>query len=487
MHRKHLPLTLVCAALAAAVAGPVRASPWAEVGDDQLRADIETVAAAGLIDGITSQWPLPWNSLYGRLRDADLSEAPAAARAAAARLLSQAMSSTRSGWSGAAALDLTNQPALVRDFGAMGIGQAQSQVSLSYSSADIAGRIALGAFSQKAGQGAKVMPDQSFVAAKLGGEALVYAGWLTHWWGPGWISALSLSDNARPMPQVGIQRLETSASSWPVLDWLGPWQAEFFLGLLDGPRLQKNTIYDALRVTFNPAPGLEIGLARTDESCGQNHPCNPLNYFSLQNSPTHPDPFNGEGLIDVKYGHDIFGVPVQAYLQVMNEDTSPFTHSGTSHLFGATAFVPTGGNPLRLTAEFGDSIATADIFSFGSYFYGFSYTDYKYLDGMRYRGRTLGFSLDDDSKLLSLQAGWSDEAGRFYELSLHRAAIGTSHTPPGNNIISTQPVTLDIAEAKVTLPFEHCRLELAARIQDDQPRPQRGMTGALEMALKVPL
>jgi hypothetical protein len=106
---------------------------------------------------------------------------------------------------------------------------------------------------------------------------------------------------------------------------------------------------------------------------------------------------------------------------------------------------------------------------------------------MRYRGRTLGFSLDDDSKLLSLQAGWSDQAGRFYQLSLHHAEIGTPETPAGNNIVSTQPVKLNLAEARVTLPFEHFRLDLSARIQDDQPRPDHGMTGALEMALKVPL
>ena len=485
MHRRHLTPPLVCALLTAAA--PALASPWAEVGDNQLRADIESVAAAGLIDGVTTQWPLPWTSLYRHLRDADMTNASPEAQAAAARLLTRALGDNRPGWSGSTELDVTNAPSVVHGFDSLDRGQAQSQASLSYSSGDFAGRLSLGTYSDAFGKGAKVMPDNSYVAAKLGDEALVYGGWLSHWWGPGWNSALSLSNNARPMPQIGIQRLDTSQSSWPILDWLGPWQGEFFVGLLDGPRLQKNTIYDGLRFTFNPAPGLEIGLARTDEMCGQDHSCNPIDYFNLQNSPGHTDNFNDEGLIDVKYSHDIFGVPVQAYLQLMNEDSSPFTHSGTSHLFGATAFVPTAGNPLRITAEFTDSIATTDIFSFGSYIYGFAYTDFKFIDGMRYRGRTLGFSLDDDSKLLSLQAAWSDQAGRFYELSLHHAEIGTPQTPPGNNIVSTQPVKLDMAEARVTLPFQHFKLDLAARIQDDQPRPQHGMTGALEVALKVPL
>lgn len=462
------------------------ASPWAEVGDNQVRADIEMLATAGVIDGVTTAWPLPWNAIYRELRDANLEGQPATVQSAAARVLSRAAADNHPGWTYSSYTDIASDPATIRGFDAMGYGDAQSQASASYNSNDFAARVSLGGLTQSFGSGAtKVMPDGTFVAAKIADEALVYGGWLTHWWGPGWISALSLSNNARPFPQVGIERLGTEASSWPVLDWLGPWQAEFFIGLLDGPRLQKNTVYDGLRVTFNPAPGLEIGLARTDEECGQDHPCNPLNYFNLQNSPGHPDPFNDEGLIDVKYSRDIFGVPSQIYLQLMNEDTSPFTHSGTSHLFGVTSFVPTGGNPLRLTVEFTDSIATLDAFSFGTYIYGFAYTDFKYIDGMRYRGRTLGFSLDDDSKLLSLQAAWSDQGGRFYELSLHHASVGTPHTPPGNNIVSTQPVTFDLAEARVTLPFGRLKLDLTARVQDDQPRPEHGVTASIETALRV--
>ena len=462
------------------------ASPWAEVGDNQLRADIEMLATARVIDGVTTAWPLPWNSIYRELRDADLEGLPSEVQAAAARVLAESAADNHPGWSHQAYTDVTNNPAVVRGFDAMGIGDAQSQASASYNSSDFAARISLGGITQSFGSGAtKVMPDGTYVAAKIYDEALVYGGWLTHWWGPGWISALSLSDNARPVPQVGIERLGTEASTWPVLEWLGPWQAEFFIGLLDGPRLQKNTVYDGLRVTFNPAPGLEVGLARTDEICGEDHPCSPAYYFELNNSPNDVNKTNDEGLIDLKYSRTIWGVPAQLYGQLMNEDTSPFTHSGTSHLIGASLFLPTAGNPLRVTAEFTSSLATLDAFSFGTYIYGFSYTNGGYPDGMRYRGRTLGFSLDDDSKLLSLQAAWSDQGGRFYELSLHRVSIGTDQTPPGNNIVSTQPVKFDLAEARVTLPLGRLKLDLTGRVQDDQPRPDHGVTASLETAIRV--
>ena len=51
---------------------PLSASPWAEVGDNQLRADIELLQSAGVIEEITIQWPIPWESLRGDLSRANL-------------------------------------------------------------------------------------------------------------------------------------------------------------------------------------------------------------------------------------------------------------------------------------------------------------------------------------------------------------------------------------------------------------------------------
>jgi hypothetical protein len=170
----------------------------------------------------------------------------------------------------------------------------------------------------------------------------------------------------------------------------------------------------------------------------------------------------------------------------MNEDYSWFNHSGTSHLFGLSVFLPAPENPIRLTAEFTDSIATLHPFSFGSYIFGFSYTNGQYSDGMRYRGRTLGFSLDDDSTLVSLQGSWTDSAGRFYELSFHHANIG-NRSSMGSNIVSPVPVLLNLGEARVSLPWQGWKIDLAGRVQDDQPRPHKGFAAAAEIALRAPL
>jgi hypothetical protein len=469
----------------------VKASPWAEVGDNQLRSDIELLAAAGLIDDVTTHWPLPWQSLVAALGHANLSTQPSAVRAAAERVLQQAGAQTAPGFSASISADATNQPSVVYGFDGMGRGKGEGQLSISSNGDVFSSRLSLGAFAQDYKRNAlKLMPDGTFVSARLGG-ALVYAGYLDHWWGPGQISALSLSNNARPMPQVGIERSSTTASSWPVLNWLGPWQVEFLLGYMDGPRIQSDTYYNALRFTFNPLPGLEVGLARTEMFCGQGHPCSPLrDYFSFNNTPgLGANKTNDQGVFDLKYSNRIGDVPFQVYTQMMNEDSSPITTSGTSHLFGFSLFIPAPHNPVKLTAEYTDSISTKDIFSFGSNIYGFSYTNGSYPDGMRYRGRTLGFSLDDDSTLASLQGSWTDAGGRFYELSLHHATIGSSHSL-GANIVSATPVLVNLAEARVSLPLKlgnGIKLDIAGRLQDDQPRPSQGFAAAIEVGLRIGL
>jgi hypothetical protein len=483
---------------------PLSASPWAEAGDNQLRADIELLQSAGVIEDITTQWPLPWASLEGDLSGANLASQPAQIQAAAERVLARAEAATAPRAAAWASLDATNKPNVVYGFDGMGRDEGQAQLSAEATGGAFSGRVSLGAITTNFtgnsvpltpgsvqgsyfGGNTKLMPDGSYGTVRLG-DVRLYMGYLDHWWGPGNISALALSNNARPMPQVGIERADTRASSWPVLNWLGPWQFEFFLGYLDGPRIQPDTYYNAARFVIHPFNGFEVGVARTEEFCGDGHPsCSPIkDYFHFANNPNDVNKTNDEATWDLKYSHKVAGVPFQAYLQLMNEDYSWFNHSGTSHLFGLSAFLPAPENPIRLTAEFSDSIATLHPFSFGSNIYGFSYTNGTYFDGMRYRGRTLGFSLDDDSTLLSLQGNWSDSEGRFYELSFHHATIGNSHSV-GNNVVSTTPVLLNLGEARVSLPWQGWKIDLAGRLQDDQPRPHRGFAAGAEIALRAPL
>lgn len=487
MNRALWFVTFIICAFAAPLSSTM-ASPWAEVGDSQLRSDIQVLASAGVIDDITTQWPIPWAGVIYRLKSEDaLANQPAYVREAARRVLDQARRQMRIGdLRVSATVDVTNRPDIVRGFDALGLGEGQAQLSLEYMTSTTAVRLSGGIFASRFQGGDKqFMPDGSYVAQKIGG-ALVYAGYLSHWWGPGWISALSYSNNARPFPQIGIERDSTSEFHTPWLSWLGPWQMEFLVGWFNDKRVATNTYWDGFRFTFNPLPGLQIGLARTDELCGKGHPCKPLaTYFDLRNDPSHISRTNDEGIIDIHYARSAFGVPFEVYAQVMNEDSNPIVHSFTSHLFGASVWVPIAAQNVRLTAEYTDSIATKNIFSFGDVGFGVSYNDSKYpIDGMRYRGRALGFSLDSDSRLLSLQASAVDAGDRTFTITFHRAQVSTPLTGPANPL-TTSPVTIDIGEARVTVPWSNIKLDMAARVQDDQLRPHHGFTAAFEAALEV--
>lgn len=477
----------------AAIIPPANASPWAEVGDNQLRSDIELLQSAGLIETITIQWPLPWHGLVAQLANADLAIQPLPVRDAAMRVLAQARAGTAQGVSASAYVDATNLPSVVYGFDSMGRDEGQAQLSVEGTSGALSGRVSLGAITSNFGRNSwRLMPEGTYFSAAAAGVR-VYAGYLDQWWGPGQITALQLSNNARPMPQVGIERSSTEASSWPVLNWLGPWQAEFMLGYLDGPRIQTDTYYSGVRLSVQPLQGLELAIARTEQFCGQGHDCVPLrDYFQFSNNPDSPNNTNDELAFDFKYSHTLWSVPFQVYMQLMNEDYSWFNHSGTSHLFGASAWLPMGdNNPVKLTAEFADSIATLHPFSFGDTIPGFTYNNASYPDGMRYRDRTLGFSLDNDSTLISLQGSWTDPGGRFYELSFHHANIGLSQSA-GNNILTPVPVHLNMGEARVRLPVRlgHAKgvtLDLAGRLQDDQLRPHQGFAAAIEAGVRIGL
>jgi hypothetical protein len=169
---------------------------------------------------------------------------------------------------------------------------------------------------------------------------------------------------------------------------------------------------------------------------------------------------------------------------MMNEDSSPITHSITSHLIGASVWVPIRKNAMRVTLEYTDTVPTIDIFSFGNVDHGAAYNNFQYADGMHYRGRSFGFSLDSDSRLASLQASWTGDNDWTWEGTLHHAVISNPNNRTGN-VVTTAPVIVNLAEARLAIPLWNMgmKLDLAARVQDDQPRPDKGATGAFEAAL----
>ena len=486
-------LRLSCAGLLLATAVEAQAKPWLEVGDRGLRSDVELLAAHGLIDGVVTTWPIPAGQLAPLSDKEKIDGQPAYVRAAAARVhAALTIGEPEPTLHPLADVRLTNRADTVRDFGTLARDQADVHAGVEWQSEGFSARLRAGEQTHFNGNDARFALDGSYLAAKFGGLR-VYGGWVEQWDGPGWTSSLLLSNNARPFPKIGLMRDDTHAFQTPWLSWIGPWQLNFFIGDLDGPRTDTNTVLTGLRFSFNPLPGLEVALTRDTELCGKHHPCNPLKAeFNPQNDPQHTNQSNDEAGIEFKYSHLIGAVAVSPYVQFMNEDTGPFTHSYTSYLGGASLAGPWGDNGAnwRVTAEYADSVATLNWFDFGKKATGNAYNNGGYPDGYRYRGRTLGFSLDSDSRLLSLAALITDSAGLryrvvYYRANINSAALANVQTQGSflYNTVSARPVLVNQFEAGVTVPLRMLSFDFAVRGQDHQAYPRPGGNIAVEGGL----
>ena len=470
-------------ALLLAFTAPIGAAPWAGVGDRTLRSDIEILASRGLIDGVVTTWPIPAGQLQHLPNITRVAREPPYVLAAARRVLdwlnrSQGLKPTLD-------VRVASEPETVRDFGANARNQVDAKAGLDWTGDWAAIGINVGEQARFNRDEKNFSLDGSYVSLDFA-NARIYGGYVDQWYGPGEISSLLLSNNARPFPKFGIMRDDPHAFETPWLSWIGPWQVNFFVGLLDGPRIDRHTAFSSLRITFEPINNLEIGLTRLTELCGANHPCHPLkSWFHFRNDDRAGglNETNEEAGIDFKYTLALHTVSISPYVQFMNEDTGPFTHSATSYLGGATMVGPFGDFSAhwRLTGEYTDSVATKNWFGFGDLFHGAAYNNGGYVDGFRYRDRTTGFSLDSDSHLLSVVGSVTDSAGWMYRLVYHHARISTPELaaaqlsePNTRNSVSSVPLTINQVEAGLSVPWHGFTLEASVRGQDDQVAPRHG-------------
>jgi hypothetical protein len=107
---------------------------------------------------------------------------------------------------------------------------------------------------------------------------------------------------------------------------------------------------------------------------------------------------------------------------------------------------------------------------------------------MRYRNRSLGFSLDSDSQLLSLSGNWHSAGGIDYGLTLYHADVSNPYIRAKSvnfyNAVTTSPVRINMVEGRVSFPLRQMMVDLAVRAQDDQPRPDHGFNAAVEIRLR---
>jgi len=399
---------LLIAALAmqlpSALAGPSIAP-----GDLALRHDIQRLADAGIITGPVTTWPLAWGPILDDLRNADATNLSAAISDSLARVNDRANWETRtSELTFNAKVGVADNPTRIRSFQDTPRGSTEVSAGLSWIgdwlSADLNVQLV-----DSTQDDEELRYDNSMIGVVIGNYSIA-ASTMQRWWGPGWDGSLILSNNARPMPSLTIDRLFTDAFESKWLSWFGPWDISVMFGQMEKERHVPNAKFFGMRFNFKPFPSLEIGLSRTAQWCGDGRPCDFDTFAKLfrgrDNVGTfgitaENEPGNQLAGLDFRWSPSFIKLPIAVYGQYIGEDESdglPSAYLAQGGLEGSGYVLDKWS--FRWYAEFAGTscdFRKEDIFNC-------AYNHSIYQTGYRYRGRTVGHGADNDARLVS--AGW---------------------------------------------------------------------------------
>lgn len=434
-----------------------RADPWLAPGDEGLRSDISRLADAGILRGPVTTWPLSWPDIARDVLAAKSDFLDQATFESLLRVQRLARAASTTGFSGIGArVRGTNEPTGLRQFADTAREEGEVTVRASMISSHFAANLqATYAFDPDDGK--SVRADGSYLGFNVG-NFMLSAGYMERWWGPGWDGSLILSTNARPMPTVTLERNYTDPFRTPWLSWIGPWRASIAVGEGESDGLAVGKVkFLAARVNFRPRPWLELALTRTAQWCGGDRPCDFDTFTDMllgrdnqddeTGSPSAEQPGNQMAGYELRLRSPWRKLPLAVYSQWIGEDEagglpSKFIGQYGGEVWGSARF---GG--WRLYAEYSD---TACNFSRREPQFGCAYRNTIYPQGYSYRGRIIGHTMDNDSRMYSLGGVLTFSNGDV-------ASIGVRHVElnrdGGSHAISDVPAELDNVELRYSRTF----------------------------------
>jgi Capsule assembly protein Wzi len=227
-------------------------------------------------------------------------------------------------------------------------------------------------------------------------------GQQSQWIGPGEASSFLFSNNAEPIPMFKISSV--SPFKFPLLSrFLGPAQAEYFLGQMSGHEFEYNLADSALvgptnispqpflqgvKINFKPSPNFTFGAGFTAQFAGPGLPFTIHNFFRSLYSHTGGTDNPGKRLTSFDFSYRVPGIRnwLTIYSDLLAVDEySPIGSSRASVNPGIyMPRIPKIPN-LELRAE-GLHESLADEFAPGFVYYGLR----RYRDGYTNNGNIMG-------------------------------------------------------------------------------------------------
>lgn len=443
----------------------VQASPWAAVGDMQLRNDVEVLARHGVISGPVNTWPISWKQITRNLSQTAEMDLPPYVRLAVMRVKEKIPKE----FNMSARMQVTSSPAIIRGFAKTARNDLDTSATLEYNNDDSGTTVHLeGGYRNGNGEDYAHL-DGSYLSQDIGNWS-AYAGAFDRWWGPGRESTLILSNNARPMPSVGIRRIEPKPFQTKWLSWIGPWQWDMFVAKMEKDRHIPNALVAGMRLSFEPINNFEVGLSRTMQLCGDGRPCGfttwtnaLISVGNLDNTGTANEPGNQLASIDLAYSMNLSkNTSLKLYAEGTAEDQNVIMPFQFAKLIGASIYGPYGddGASWRLTTEFSDT-TSRHVWLFGKQRYNVVYEHFIYRTGYRYKDRSLGHSLDSDSRLLTLSAQFNAANNWAYTAKYNRAEINIDGAGRNSVSVPTKNITIFEASVQGNMGFGDVKIDLS--------------------------
>ncbi|MBT6210167.1 MAG: capsule assembly Wzi family protein [Woeseia sp.] len=377
-------------------------------GDVGLRHDIQVLADYGVITGPVSTWPLDWRAIAADIHAAgdqtDLSPAVLSSLYRVEQRLQRSLQSDKPFYS--AGISFAEDPTRIRAFSNTPREKAELAAGIRWTNDRIVVDLNVQGVESPA-DGDDVRADGSLLGVNLGNFTIA-ASTMERWWGPGWDGSLILSNNARPIPSLTINRGETKPFKSKWLSWIGPWDMSVMWGQLEKERVIPNAKFIGFRFNFRPFDSLELGITRTAQWCGDGRPCGLDTFTDLLigndnigegGVTAENEPGNQMAGFDFRWSTTRFGTPVALYGQMIGEDEAGGFPSRYLALGGAemSGLSENGRWSYRWYAEFAGTscdFVKDDLFNC-------AYNQGIYQSGYRYQGRAIGHGADNDALIAS--------------------------------------------------------------------------------------
>lgn len=382
----------------------IYATPWIGTLDPQLHQDLVTLVEFNVVDSVVNTYPVPWKGIAKQLQQVDERSLARPARNATIRLRHYLRQQQSANFRSFKELYAATDTHRFSSFDGEQAPTARLSQLTEYTD---------GAWSAQLGlnyeSGGKTHLDQSYLAYQVAGWTFSIST-LDQWWGPAHSSSLILSNNARPVPSIGVSRASTVESESRWLSWLGPWYFTAQMGQLEGSRNVPNARLWRTRFTFKPLNGLELGASWAAMWGGQGQP-NSLSDFidiiTFNNECVNDLVTCDSELItttgnhiagfDVKYTFNVLNTPTSIYLQRVGEDAKDrFNITDNANLFGFSTYL--FGARVYLENSDTNIACIGDGNSITNCFYEHGI----YTDGYRRYDRAIGSTFDSDAKQTTL-------------------------------------------------------------------------------------